>query len=158
MEHNTYHHTSSIITNSCMDYTVSPHIKYHHKVYVWTTQYHHTSSIITNSCVDYTVSPHIKYHHKLLYGLHSITTHQVSSQSLCMDHPVSPQHTAPVTHHCVCCKCIPSHPAFKLLNLRRVKCHCLVAITVAMMTVTTYGKWNCRVHCRSCFYLKYYNG
>ena len=29
-----YHHTSSIITYSCMDGTVSPHIKYHHKIFV----------------------------------------------------------------------------------------------------------------------------
>ena len=122
---------------------------------LWTTKYHHTSCIITNSiwnlqyhhtlfsqrlCVDHNISPHIQYHYKLLYVLYSITTHQVSSQSLCMDHPVTPQHTATVTHHCVCCKCIPSLPAFKLLNLRTVKCHCPVAIMVAMITVMTYGK------------------
>ena len=38
-----YHHTSSIITNSCMDGTVSPHAKYHHKIFVWTIQYHHST-------------------------------------------------------------------------------------------------------------------
>jgi len=90
-----------VLSQTLYGLAVSPHIKYLYKGFVWTIMYHHTSSIITNSCMDYTVSPHIQYHHKLLYGLYSITTHQVSSQSLCMDNPVLPQHTAPVTHHCV---------------------------------------------------------
>jgi hypothetical protein len=129
-----------------MDLAVSPHIKYLHKGFVWTI-----ICITTHPLSSQTLVWTIQYHHKS-----SIMTYQVSSRSLCMDHPVSPQHTAPVTRHNVCSKCIHSLPAFKLLNLRTVKCHCPVAITVAMMTVTTYGKWNCRhvLHCRSCFYLK----
>jgi hypothetical protein len=90
-----YHHTSCIITN-CMDYKISPHILYYHKLYmdlavsphikylykgfVWTIMYHHTSTIITNSCMDYTVSPHIKYHHKVFVWTiqyHHSTQHQL---------------------------------------------------------------------------------
>jgi len=111
---------------------------------VWILQYHHTLSIFT----------------KAFYGPKCITTQPVSSQNLCMDHPVSTQQATPVTHHCVCCMYVPSLPTLKLLNLRTLKCHCPVAITVSMMTVMTYGKWNCRhvLHCRSCFYFKCYNG
>jgi len=106
--------------------------------------------------------------HKHLYGWYRITTHQVSSHTLVWMvqyhhtssiitkslYEPSSITTAPVTNHCVCCMCILSLPEFKLLNLRTLKCHCPVAITVAMMTLMTYGKWkNCpRVHCRSCFY------
>jgi hypothetical protein len=81
-----------------MDYTVSLHIKYHHKVFVWTIQYHHSTSYTS------------------LYVMY----------------------------------CIPSLPAFELLSLRTLKCHCPVATMVAMMTVMTYGMWNCRVLFKVC--------